>query len=346
MAWHMKSEFGKNGKKGRMWNGFDGRQGDVRGVGMKLCAVLLLLTAWCAGELAGQETATGIRTWRFTDGAQLRARFKELKDGVVAFSWTADNPKIALDRLVPEHRTIVESLASGAIRRADHIGIDTFPEDEKVRGWVKDFINGGMLFGEDRKWKKSDGKTAVGALCNITDDEIHIFIQGAVWKIAVSDLSPEDLDYLEGIRNREELVFPRQMRFPFFPVDYDSAKFEGNSWIPWERFADAKTTRLTFEQITADAVKKLSGKVDPKYWVMRGVEEQPIAISPGIAKNIPHYTPVAVRKAYRVSFELEEHKIAAGRKAFPGCVDEGGRCHFVYLDDGLAPEFSVTPKSK
>lgn len=180
----------------------------------------------------------------------------------------------------------------------------------------------------------------------ITDDEIHILIQGAAWKVAVSDLGPDDLKYLEGVRNQEEPVFPRQMSFPFSPVQYDFSKFDIHLWIPWSRYADTTTTRLTFEQITAEAVKKLSSKIGPKYWELRDIEEEPIVLSPGIAKNIPHYTPVGLRRAYRVSFRIEENKIASARKAFPENVSEGGQCYFAFFDDGQAPEFILTPKSK
>lgn len=303
--------------------------------------VVLMMLA-CVGIASAKDVITGIRTWKFTDGTELRAGLRSVKDGSAVLGVKKSNSPIGFEKFVPEHRDILEKVASGEIELLDdpRSGMgNTLSAGSGSTEWV--LVHSAI--GRERIWTKKDGKTAKGSLVNITDDEIDLLIGNIIWKMKVSDLGDADLAYLDGINRGTEEVVPGRINLPFSLPGPGKQEGHVDLWIGGARFMDSRPS-MTFEDALAKAKEEISSKLASTAWKLSEVMDMKVGTSEYLEKRIAGYPSGKFRSCYQVRFTISERKISDARRFFPDNVDSVGRCYFVYFDDGLPPEQKFIPK--
>ena len=306
---------------------------------------MLLVLLGCMLSLGGaasaKEVITGLRTWKFTDGSELRAGLRTAKDGKAVLTTSHRNPPIPFEKFIPEHRKILEAIVSGEVELLEdprsgvgnYISVKTEAPDQVLRLAV---------IGRERIWTRKDGKTAKGSLLNITDDEIHLLIADSIWKMRVADMTVADLDYLEGINRGTEQAIPARLDVPgFLPVPGDKPGHIRLS-VDGARFMDSKPV-ISFEDALARAKAEISSKMAATAWSLHQVQEKKVVAIAYQEKRIAGCPPGKWRSCYQITFTIAERKIAEARRAFPANADVSGTCYFVYFDDGLPLDQKFIP---
>ncbi len=321
------------------------RRANHRIRGRCLAGLSALLAGACmlgtAGRLAAKDVITGLRTWRFTDGSELRAGLRTARDGNAVLRTDSPKPPIPFDKFIPDHRKILEQVAGGEVELLDdpRSGMGNYLS---VKSDDMDWLLRYSVIGRERVWTRKDGKTAKGALLNISDDEVHLLIGDAVWKMMVADLEAADLVYLDGINRGAEQVFPARLEVTFqLPVP-GGKPGHTSLWIDGSRFMDSKPT-INFEGALAKAKAEISAKMASTVWSLREVKEEKIAPIEYHEKRMAGYSAGDGRACYEITFTIAERKVADACRLFPANADASGRCTFVYFDDGLPPQGKFNP---
>jgi hypothetical protein len=302
-----------------------------------------LVAAVCLLGTASQakEVITGLRTWRFTDGSELRGGLRSVKDGSAILGTSGPKPPIPFEKFIPEHRKILEQVANGEVELLDDprsgvqntISIGDGGTDQVLRY---------SIIGRERVWTRKDGKTAKGRLVNITDDEIHLLIGGDIWKMMVADMDAADLAYLDGINRGTEQAFPARLDVSFSLPAPDGKQGYTALWIDGARFMDSKPG-LNFEGALAKAKAEISSKMAATAWSLREVKEEKIGPIEYHEKRMAGYSAGNGRSCYAITFTISGSKVADARRHFPVNIDGTGACTFIYFDDGLPPESNFQP---
>jgi len=313
----------------------------VRRYGVPLLALAGLF--FLTGQGWGKEVITGLRTWRFTDGSELRAGLHTAKDGNAVLTTNNRKPPIPFGKFIPEHRKILEQVAGGEVELLEdpRSGVQNYIS---VRTEDPDWVLRHSLIGRERGWTRRDGKTAKGSLVNITDDEIHLLIGDTIWKMMVADMSDADLAYLDGINRGTEQAFPARLDVSLYlpvPAGKDGHM---NLWIDGARFMDSKPV-LNFEGALAKAKAEISAKMAPTAWSLRQVEEAKVGPIEYHEKRMPGYSAGDGRVCYEITFDIAERKMSEAIRHFPANAGNG-TCTFVYFDDGLPPRSKFKPIQK
>ena len=294
------------------------------------------------GYAAAKEVIIGLRTWKFTDGTELRAGLYTAKDGKAVLTTNNRKPPIPFDKFIPEHQKILEAVASGEIELLEdpRSGVEN---TISVKTTDPDRVLKYSVIGLERTWTRKDGKAAKGCLVNITDDEIYLLIGDAIWRMMVSDLGPADLAYLDGINSGTEIAVPARVR-----VDGPSLPVPGNKpghmelWIDGARFLDSKPT-LDFEGALAKAKAEISAKMAETAWSLMDVVEYRVDVEGYLVRPPPSVPPDSWRRCYQVTFDIADRKMHDAVRLLPDNADASGRCCFVYFDDGLPPQKKLIP---
>jgi hypothetical protein len=296
--------------------------------------------ALCASNLGaapdGVPKITGVREWTFTDGSKQRARMN-VHQGKV---WMGGDGRVPLkkevDRTIPEQGAIADGLESGKIH-IEHPQVAfsiTTPEGEIT---IDTFPFGSNLVGKERSWKRADGKTAVGTLLNMADDEISVRIGTTAWKLEVASLSPEDRSYLDRMLRGQEPVYPLGVRCPAHGYGGASETVA----VSGEKFFGTDKPAVTFEKALDLAWEELGAKVDPKSWKLYAFHEHPFTVDEAVAKKMPGSAD-RVRRGYQACFQISDSRVKSVQGKLGGRVAENG-WYWIYLfDDGT----SLTPSGK
>ncbi|MES2997271.1 MAG: hypothetical protein V4733_10725 [Verrucomicrobiota bacterium] len=227
------------------------------------CAVISLLAMKSQGQ---ENVITGIRTWRLADGTAKRLQLVYVPENASAAYFSASpgkkNLPVPMARFSPEDQSVLREVASKKTRLclAHEIPMRLDFPVGPAKLSASDFYLGGDL----REWKHADGKSILARVVNLTDEDVSLLAQRSISRVALSDLSPEDIAYLERLKRKKESVLQ------IGDVQVEAGGWEGGPshyvLIDYEEFVDFAKLPAGFEIALETALETAEKAFPPDTW--------------------------------------------------------------------------------
>lgn len=294
---------------------------------MKLI-ILLLLSPWVvdtacaeskpnADAMRSPAIVTASRVWRMADGTTQRLRFTGLRgnEDYGYFQSATANTGFRLNLFSKEEAEFFKAFREGSIRLVSNSNLCMNPDFPGGKITAKMKTDNAYFLGETRTWENLNGKRIESQLICLTDEHVSLFNGDSVGRVAIQDLSPSDLAYLNRLKHGEEKLYP--MRVEIGGFGWDGAPGYKIA-LSGEHYEELTKKGSGFEQALAAVMRHVRSKIDPDLYELGYFSEERalvargkrnIGLSASDSPKVPYY--------YVAEFYLKKNGVVQSRQIYP-----------------------------